>query len=87
MGLGTPLRDGCRILNNTAAEGGGIFRAGSNITARDCLIQGNTASAGVGGGVGFTARSGEVILLIVNCDFIENHAVGGTEGGRGVVGA
>ena len=84
VGVGETTLRNTQILDNSAAEGGGIYRSAGDITLRDCLIQGNTASEGLGGGIAFTQGGGFVVLEMINCDIIENYAVGGERGGGGL---
>ncbi len=70
---------GCKIDNNTAGEGGGIYiysaTSGSNIT--NCIISNNTAngSANGGGGIGgYVATTNASAVTVSGCIFTSNIA-------------
>jgi hypothetical protein len=68
----------CTISNNTSPRGGGVFIDESVVSLQKCLVTGNSASNGKGGGV-YIDYDGHV--SIDNCTLHANHA---TEGGGGI---
>jgi hypothetical protein len=53
----------CEILDNEAASGGGIVALGYEVTIVRCVVSGNVASWGPGGGIGCSSP----ILVIQDC--------------------
>lgn len=65
------LINNCKIIDNSAREGGGIFSLGS-ISITNCTISNNTATSYNGGGVNFFGGA----PVISNCLITNNKAVG-----------
>ena len=65
-----PIIKNCRILNNTAVTGGGIYDNGSDIIIRSCIFRNNSA---VTGGAIYHVSSG---LTIEECVFSDNESTG-----------
>ena len=73
------LVKGCTIENNIATnsaggiffgDGGAGFNAGG--TVEDCIIKGNVASLGAGGGIGSYSTVANAPIIIKNCQVIDN---------------
>ena len=71
---------------DASADGGAVFiAAGAALELRDCVFRGNRAQGAHGDlvttGPGQTARGGAIYaegdLLVENCAFVDNHAIGG----------
>ncbi|OPX35081.1 MAG: hypothetical protein B1H12_09410 [Desulfobacteraceae bacterium 4484_190.2] len=75
-----PIIKNCRILNNTAVTGGGIYDNGSDIIIRSCIFRNNSA---VTGGAIYHVSSG---LTIEECVFSDNESTGAGSLGGGAVG-
>ncbi len=75
-----PRFERCSFVSNTASSSGGvIFYETRSPIFEDCLFTNNTAASGGVFDTPYTAwyDSG---LLVVNCDFIDNHATAGLGG-------
>jgi len=72
------LVSGFTIIHGMSWSGGGISCYSSSPTIDDCIISGNAAGSGGGGGIGCYDESSPTIT---NCTISGNEAVGGDGGG------
>ena len=75
MYFGATVLDDCSIVNNSSTNGGGgcfAYYGGANALITNCVISGNTTTAGAGGGCSLRADVG--YFKIVNSKIIGNEA-------------
>jgi uncharacterized protein (TIGR03382 family) len=79
--FGTATLTACRILSNSAYNGGGVTNDGGSITFVGCVIDNNSTTGNSGAGL----LNSQGTMTLLNCTVSDNHATGADRIGGGIV--